>query len=339
MFLKALEDRARDARPRANRRAAFEASHLEVRLFHVGHGEAILVIFGNNRAWLIDAGSNSERRCKLLGERLIAYLDERDLTLEALVPSHPHRDHAGTFETILGSSSPRIASPLMIYRSADPSWHSTAGWRKRFRDAIEARQARGDQVVEIVLGNAHREVSIADRLEAHLFAGSGEGPYTTLFVHLRFRDARLLFTGDALCGYEIELLDKFGPGDFRADMLKVTHHGSSSGTAQTVVEAVRPAIAIASTGDGAGHRLERDTLDRLGGRPLKGRPGPRRIFETLVDGDIVVRTDGNPYGGGILYQVEFESPGRFVEGLGAEIMSLKDVDSQRTASDNNPECA
>ena len=312
---------------------------MEVRLFNVGHGEAILVIFDDNRAWLIDAGSDSERRCKLLGERLIAYLDERDLTLEALVPTHPHRDHAGAFETILGSSSPRIASPLTIYRSVDRSWHSTAGWRKRFRDAIEARQARGDQVVEIALGDAHREVSISGDAEAHLFAGSGEGPYTTLFVHLRFRDARLLFTGDALCGYEMELLNWFGQRDFRADMLKVTHHGSSSGTAQTVVEAVRPAIAIVSTGDDSGHRLERDTLDRLGGRPLRGRPGPRRIFETLVDGDIVVRTDGNPYGGGILYQVDVEPPGRFVDGLGAGIMLLKDVDRQRETSDNYPECA
>ena len=338
MFLRALEDQARNARPRAARRAAFQASHLEVRLFNVGHGEAILVIFDNNRAWLIDAGSNSENRCEFLGQRLIAYLEERDLTLEALVPSHPHRDHGGTFETILGSRSPRIASPLTIYRSVDPSWQSTAGWRKRFRDAVQARQARGDQVVEIALGDAHREVSISDGVEAHLFAGSGAGPYTSLFVHLRFRDARLLFTGDAECSYEIELLKWFGQRDFRADVLKVTHHGSSSGTAKTVVEAVRPAIAIASTGDDSGHRLERDTLDRLGGRPLQGRPGPRRVFETLVDGDIVLRTDGNPYRGGILYQVEFEPPGRFVDGLGAGVKLLADVDGQREPSDKYPEC-
>ena len=133
-------------------------------------------------------------------------------------------------------------------------------------------------------------------------------------------------------------LEHVGPGDFRADVLKVTHHGSSSGTAKSVVEAVRPGIAMASTGDDSGHRLERDTLDRLGGRPLQGRPGPRRVFETLVDGDIVLQTDGNPYRGGLLYQAEFESPGRFVEGLGAEVMLLEDVDRQRTTSDNYPEC-
>ena len=59
--------------------------------------------------------------------------------------------------------------------------------------------------------------------------------------------------------------------DFRADVLKVRHHGSSSGTARATVETVRPGIAIASTGDEAGHTLELDTLQRLG-----GRPGPAR---------------------------------------------------------------
>ena len=62
------------------------------------------------------------------------------------------------------------------------------------------------------------------------------------------------------------------------------------------------------------------------------------MFETLVDGDIVLQTDGNPYRGGILYQAEFESPGRLVEGLGADVMSLEDVDRMRETSDRYPEC-
>ncbi len=73
----------------------------------------------------------------------------------------------------------------------------------------------------------------------------------------------------------------------------MTHHGSSSGTARVIVDAVRPGIAVASTAPDGGHRLEMDTLARLG--------GPRAVFETLVDGDIILRADGRGYGGGILY--------------------------------------
>jgi len=100
----------------------------------------------------------------------------------------------------------------------------------------------------------------------------------------------------------------------------VTHHESSSGTARTIVEAAKPGIALASTADESGHTLEGDTLGRLG-----GRPGPRAIFETLVDGDIILRTDGAEYRGGVLYEVAFETPGRFAEALGAEVKELKDV--------------
>ena len=331
MFLRVLEDESRNARPNAGRRAEFERSHLTVRLFNVGHGEAILVVFDGKRAWLIDSGNNSRPRNKFLGQRLIDFIEDHDLLLEAIVPSHPHFDHAGAFETILGSPSAHIASTITIYRSADPSWNSSAGWRKRFRDAIENR---GEGVVEIAIGDAHREVQISDGVEAHLFAGSGDGPYTSLFVHLRYHHARILFTGDAYCRYEIDMLKAFGTEDFRADVLKVTHHGSSSGTARTLVAAVRPGVAIASTGDDSGHRLERDTLERLGGRPLRGPRTPRRVFETLVDGDIILRTDGKPYRGGLLYQVDFESPGRFAANLGAGVMSLAAVDGSRTTSNH-----
>ena len=175
-------------------------------------------------------------------------------------------------------------------------------------------------------------MSISADAEAHLFAGSRDGYYTSLFVHLRYRQARLLFTGDAHCGYEVKLLGAFGPPDFRADVLKVTHHGSSSGTATRAMNEIRPGIAIASSGDDSGHRLERDTLDRLG-----GRPGPRRVFESVVDGDIILRTDGAPYRRDILYQAEFESPGRFAEDLGAATLPLAEVDAARTTG-NYPDC-
>ncbi len=75
-----------------------------------------------------------------------------------------------------------------------------------------------------------------------------------------------------------------GEEAFRADELKVTHHGASSGTANWLVCAVKPGIAIASTAKDDGHRLEEDVLDRLG-----DRPGPRKVLETFVDGDISSR--------------------------------------------------
>ena len=56
------------------------------------------------------------------------------------------------------------------------------------------------------------------------------------------------------------------------------------------------------------------------------------MFETVVDGDIVVRTDGGEYRGGILYEVEFDSPGAFAAALGATTILLDAVNQARTVS-------
>ncbi len=296
-------------------------------MFSVAEGEAILVVFPGRRTWLIDGGTtNHPGPNAQLGRLLVGYLEGRGLSLEACVASHPHVDHAGARATILTSGSPALAPTVTVYRGA-VAWTGTAKWLERYHQAISTL---GPAVREKALSDAHREVVIANGVAAHLFAGSGAGPYTSLFMQLRFRSARLLFTGDADCAYEVELLKAFGEADFRADMLKITHHGSSSGTAGRVLKAAKPAFAIASTADDDGHRLEQDTLERLLGPDQK-----RRVFETLVDGDLAVRTDGEPYRGGVLYQVEFTSPGEFAEKLGAEVIPADQI--QRTRSDD-PNC-
>ena len=161
-------------------------------------------------------------------------------------------------------------------------------------------------------------------------ARSGQGPYTSLFLQLRYHSAQLLFTGDAHCDYETDLLDSVGDADFRADMLNVTHHGSSSGTSLRTVRATQHGLAIASTGDDAGHQLEQDTIDRV----RDGMPN-RRIFETLVDGDIIVRTDGQLYRGGVLYRVDFSTPGEFSTRMHADTVAADTI--QRTRTDD-PQC-
>jgi competence protein ComEC len=293
-------------------------------MFSVGHGEAILLIFPGGRTWLVDGGtSNSLGPNEQLGRLLLGYLEARGLTLEACVASHPHVDHVGALATILASGSAALAPTVTVYRGA-VAWTGTAAWLGRYQQAVAGLGAAVD---EVPLSDAHLEVPIAPWVAAHLFAGSGAGPYTSLFMQLRFGAARLLFTGDAHCAYELDLLNAFGAEDFRADMLKITHHGSSSGSAGRVLEAIRPAFAIASTADDDGHRLEADTLERVLG------PGRRRrAFETLVDGDITVRTDGQPYLGGVLYQVELTSPGAFAQQLDAGVMRANQI--QRTRTDD-----
>jgi beta-lactamase superfamily II metal-dependent hydrolase len=78
-------------------------------MFNVGAGEVILLIFPDKRTWLIDGGStNSTPRNEELAKGLAEYLKDNDLILEALIPSHPHKDHAGAIAPLL-AGKPKLA--------------------------------------------------------------------------------------------------------------------------------------------------------------------------------------------------------------------------------------
>src|SRR2546428_9783310 len=154
MWICELEDEARDAQPRAVVRDSFEASNLEVRMFNVGEGEAILVIFPDRRTWLIDGGTtNNLQPNETLGELLVGYLEGHALTLEACVASHPHVDHAGALATLLSSGSQALAPTVTVYRGA-AAWTGKAKWLDGYHPAITALGGAGNQGV---LSDAHRE--------------------------------------------------------------------------------------------------------------------------------------------------------------------------------------
>lgn len=323
MFCKVQRGRLDPAFPTSTRRSSFAASHLEVRMFNVGEGECILVAFPNDRAWIVDCGSgnSSAGDNQRLGAGVAAYLNERGLKLEALVPSHPHIDHAGGYRWLLQAGT-LVAPKVWLFRGAE-AWDPTRTWISDLNQELAALSF----FEEVALEDSQRVFLIDDETTAHLFAGSGDGAYTSVWLHIRYHEARLLLTGDVHCHYEKRLLWLFTDYELGSDFLKITHHGSSSGTSLEFVQRVRPGLSIASTANDDGHRLEQDTLDRLGGLGQ-----PRRVFETHVDGDIVVLTDGRPYGDGILYEVDLEAPGRFAADLGASVLPLSTVDQSRTST-------
>ena len=308
MYYQVLSDEARVVHPSQARKNAFAAHHLEIRMFHGGHGECILVVFPDNNCWLVDCGQGTgDRSNETLAANVVTYLERNGLHLDAIIPTHPHSDHAKAFTTILADPSPNITSPLTIYRSNDPGWSaSDKKWLVPYRSAAASRG------VDNVLEDKRIKVSIAPDILAQLFAGSsGKRFYISIFLQLRFHGARILFTGDAYKSYERGLRDRFGTEFFRADVLKITHHGSEDGTDEGVLRDILPGIAIASTGKGGGHRLEDETRDHI------KAGGPRvRVFETFRDQnqqenkrDIILTTDGLPINGaGILYRVRQVAP-------------------------------
>ena len=300
---------------------------LEMTVFFVGKGEAIL-LRRHNKALLIDAGVGRGSIGVALGEKIADYIRNPDddpnstgpgLSLVGIISSHPHVDHINAAPTILGMVGSTNLSPTAkyYYNGFDVGVSLKPALDAAVKNAFDNAKPVGGSA-----GGAHTnnspivpplssDVTIRIAVE-HDSQFEPEQKYRSIFMKLRFRKAKFIFTGDANKKYETQMLNLLPESSHKQDLLKITHHGSSDGTGDTFVEKTQPRISVASSDAASSHRLEQDVRDRLAPYGV--------VFDThTVDGDIIVRTDGKrrrldgKYG--ILYEIEESSPGRVMPSI------------------------
>ena len=109
---------------------------------------------------------------------------------------------------------------------------------------------------------------------------------TSYIIRISYDNTAVLLTGDAT-----ELAEKLAlkaqPNHlFRADVLKVAHHGSSDATFEKFLDAVSPAIAVISVGKNNDYGHPNDSLlDRLSERGIT-------VYRTDQDGTVTLLLDG-----------------------------------------------
>ena len=279
--------------PSAAERRALRDDGLQVAVYYVGPGEAI-VVSRRREAVLIDGGSNSHLpKNDALGRKLANRMKADGLRLRAIIASHPHQDHTNFYHELVTEHQELFAPDAQYFDNgtvpATNQWNRLKDWRSDL--PFERRTVADDPSKD----GRDRIPGFAADADAHLLRGTKGKPapdseavkYWSIFLFLRFRKAWLLFTGDAYMDYEEMLLDRLKGLSRRAHLLKVTHHGSSGGTSPSLVANLRPAVAVASTDSDPGHRLEADVRDRLSVSAVYTTyegAGPGR--------DIFVRTDG-----------------------------------------------
>jgi competence protein ComEC len=110
----------------------------------------------------------------------------------------------------------------------------------------------------------------------------------SLVLKVVFGDFSMLLTGDGEIVVERPLLERYG-GFVRSTVLKVAHHGSSSGSSMPFLRAVQPDLAVMSVGNlnRFGHPSA-DVLRRFGEIDCPVR-------RTDMDGCVMIRTDGRTW--------------------------------------------
>jgi competence protein ComEC len=247
-----------------------QARRLEVTVLDVGQGDAILIETPGGRDVLIDGGPG---RAVLRGlGREMAW---RDRSIDLVVVTHAQADHATGLLDVLDRYDVRriVAGPP----PADNSLVERALTRAASGEgaAIE-RFAAG---TSFDLGGGVR----LDVLSPPAHADGASGNDASIVLRLVWRDVSFLLTGDIEANAEKALVES--GIDLRATVLKIAHHGSKTSSTAAFLDAVRPPVAVISSGakNRFGHPAP-DVVDRLGEYA--------DIYNTADDGAVHFETDG-----------------------------------------------
>lgn len=200
----------------------------------VGQGDAALI----RTEWgdvLIDAGTNSSE------DELKAYLDALGVTdIEYAVFTHPHEDHIGGADMVLNTYN--------VKRVIMPNATATSKTFERMMDAIEAEKC---EVIEATPDLVFKVGELVCTVLAPISEKYSETNNYSVVIRADYGETSVLFTGDAEVDSEEEMLARYRlKGTLDCDILKSGHHGSDTSSCQEFLDAVTPAFAVISVGEG-----------------------------------------------------------------------------------------
>ena len=236
----------------------------------VGQGDAALI----RTEWgdvLIDAGTNSSE------DELKAYLDSLGVAdIEYAVFTHPHEDHIGGADMVLNTYN--------VKRVIMPNATATSKTFERMMDAIEAEKC---EVIEATPDYVFKVGELVCTVLAPISEKYSETNNYSVVIRADYGETSVLFTGDAEVDSEEEMLARYRlKGTLDCDILKSGHHGSDTSSCQEFLDAVTPAFAVISVGEGNTYdHPKQETLTKYEAMGMA-------VYRTDKEGSIVFTSTG-----------------------------------------------
>ena len=241
------------------------STNVTIKFIDVGQGEAILIALPEKTV-LIDAGPTGS------APKIAQVLQELGRNkIDYLVATHPDEDHIGGMADVI--SNTQIGT---IY--APNKTNNTATYRK-FLTAIQNNN------LQITLAEAGTIIDQTDDYKLEILWPKKDANFPdtndySIIIKLTVGSKTFLFTGDAPTS---AILDA-NPGHI--DVLKLSHHGSRTGTNEQLVRKLSPTYAVLSY-----------ALDNSYGHPMQSvlnalRKHSVEVWGTGANGTITITCDG-----------------------------------------------
>ena len=260
---------------------ALRSRDLEIVFLDVGQGDAAFVRFPDGKTMVVDGGERSEYFDG--GEQVLLpflrYMGVR--RVDVVVASHSHNDHIGGLVALLEQME---VGYFLDSGQVYDSWTA-----QRLRELIVERGVRYHRVAA---GDSLAGLGGVAGLVLHptedFVDADGNTPFGTnngsVVFSLQHGTMRVLFTGDveqetdpAILAWGVRL---------QARLLKVAHHGSRTSSQPLFVEAVSPAVAVMSLGEG--NKFKHPAPEIVARYAAHGA----RVLRTDHTGAVQVRIDG-----------------------------------------------
>ena len=243
---------------------------LQVHFLDVGQGDCTIILC-DGEAMVIDGGPASASSFVYSYIRNTLSLEHVDY----VVSTHPHLDH------VYGLSAVLNAVPVDLILTPVLKWDS-----KAFNSMLKYAEAQGTPLVvpeegdTMTLGGATVTV-------LHCWPEAidyGRTNDSSIVTRIDYGNTSFIITGDAEDWSEYMMIDD--GLNLSADVLRVSHHGSSTGSTLEFLQAIQPKYAVISVGkdNGYGHP-HKEVLDRLAEVGAK-------VLRTDELGTIVFQSDG-----------------------------------------------
>jgi len=247
-----------------------DTSRLEVHFLDVGQGDCAIVLC-DGESMVIDGGPRGT------SQYVYSYVHDtlRLSHIDYIVSTHPHLDHVGGLASVLNAAPvDLILTPLM-------EWNS-----KAFNSMLKYAELQGTPLVVPQEGDTLQLGSAVITI-LHCWPEAVQQSRTndsSIVLRIDFGSTSFLFTGDAEDWSEYMMIDS--RVNLKADVLKVSHHGSGTASTDEFLKTVQPEYAVISVGEnneyGHPHRNVLDRLSSIGASVLR----------TDELGTIIIESDG-----------------------------------------------